>query len=124
MKRKFRVFITVLIVILTNFLITSNIFPQTPELWGMTMEGGDYNAGTIFKTNANGDLHTVVHSFFNYEGGVPKFSKLLKASNGKLYGMTSSMGSNDIGVIFEYDIITNSYIKILDFDGANMGRYG
>jgi len=46
----------------------------------------------------------------------------MQASNGKLYGMTSSGGSNNSGVLFEFDPATGTYTKKLDFDGSNGSR--
>jgi len=66
----------------------------------------------------------MVHSFvilhdFNVaaEGRTP-YGSLVESSNGKLYGMTSTGGSNgynDKGVLFEYDTATSTYTKKVDF---------
>ena len=45
----------------------------------------------------------------------------MQASNGKLYGLTEFGGTNNLGVLFEYDISTSTYTKKIDFDGANHG---
>ena len=37
--------------------------------------------------------------------------------------MTSYGGQYDYGVIFEYDTLTNTYTKKIDFDGSNMGSH-
>jgi uncharacterized repeat protein (TIGR03803 family) len=111
------------------FLIVALIFcvnktnAQTLELWGVTQYGGDYNAGTIFKIDSAGNNHSVPHSLFKNEGYFPKYTQLCSASNGKLYGMTSDGGLNYLGVIFEYDPVTNIYTKKFDFDGAATGQY-
>ena len=39
--------------------------------------------------------------------------------NGKLYGTTSSGGAGTSGVLFEYDINTDTYAKKVDFTGSN-----
>lgn len=41
----------------------------------------------------------------------------------KLYGMTSGGGIYGAGVIFEFDILSNSYKKVFDFDGDSLGGY-
>ncbi|HMG92353.1 MAG TPA: choice-of-anchor tandem repeat GloVer-containing protein, partial [Chryseolinea sp.] len=43
----------------------------------------------------------------------------MQASNGKIYGMTSTGGANGKGVIFEYDPVSQAVAKKHDFDGAN-----
>jgi uncharacterized repeat protein (TIGR03803 family) len=102
-------------------LFLSNAKAQGPELWGMTYLGGDYNAGTIFKTDIDGNNQSVEHSLYKYEGMDPYYTHLCEASNGKLYGMTNEGGTNNDGVLFEYDPVINTYTKILDFDGPNNG---
>lgn len=42
---------------------------------------------------------------------------MLQASNGKLYGLTSAGGTGAVGTLFEYDAITNAFIKRVDFTG-------
>ena len=44
---------------------------------------------------------------------------LIQASNGVLYGMTWKGGVDNYGVIFSYDISTNTFTKLMDFNGAN-----
>src|SRR5436190_13334184 len=43
----------------------------------------------------------------------------MQASNGKLYGMTNVGGTNNLGVIFSYDITASQYSVVYNFDGAN-----
>lgn len=111
-----------LIILLVIF--TYQLSAQNTELWGTTRAGGNSNNGTIFKTDANGDNHSVVYSFpFSNEGGAPQYTKLCKASNGKLYGMTYYGGTNNEGVIFSYNPVTEIYNKEFDFEGINSGKW-
>ena len=48
--------------------------------------------------------------------------KLCEANQGKLYGRTVRGGSNDMGVLFEWDPETNSFSKKLEFNGTETGR--
>src|ERR1019366_6698207 len=41
------------------------------------------------------------------------------AQNVVLYGMTSSGGQNEAGVMFKYNATTSTYTKMYDFVGAN-----
>jgi uncharacterized repeat protein (TIGR03803 family) len=101
-----------------SLLLTTLTNAQTIELWGMTSEGGEYNLGTIFKTDENGNNFTVKYSFSDEIGELP-LGKFCQAANGKLYGLTTSGGSNDWGVLFEYNPITSTYIKKIDFADTN-----
>ena len=108
---------SILLLVLTS-IISFNTKAQTPEFWGMTETGGTSGEGIIYKTDANGANQQVVYNWVKYEGKEPEGS-LIQATNGKFYGMTPGGGTNDFGVIFEYDVATDTFIKILDFNGTN-----
>jgi uncharacterized repeat protein (TIGR03803 family) len=95
---------------------------QPSEFYGMSRSGGEYSAGTIFKTDSNGDNFNSVFTFFSYDGSTP-FSSLCKAGNGKLYGVTYFGGADDYGVLFEWDPATSTYTKKLDFNGTEKGSH-
>jgi uncharacterized repeat protein (TIGR03803 family) len=86
------------------------------HLYGMTYEGGANNMGIIFEWNLSTKSFTKKLDFNGYENGKWPYGSLIQADNGKLYGMTYKGGSYDFGVLFEYDLNTNSYNKKLDFD--------
>lgn len=101
--------------------VSTHLFGQGPELWGMTSRGRSSDAGVIFKTDIDGTGQVVNHEFFKYMGQTPEGS-VTEATNGKLYGMTSSGGVSNSGVLFEYDPVTEKYNIKVDFDGTNTGR--
>lgn len=105
--------------LLSIFSIVSLLInAQNPEIWGITSYGGQYNSGTIFKTDANGDNHSVEHSLFKYDGSLP-YGSPIEASNGKIYGLTMIGGS--YGVLFEYDPFTKIYLVKVNFNGEEKG---
>ena len=55
--------------------------------------------------------------------GLSSGGELLQAPNGKLYGMTSMGGSEDEGVLYEWDPFTDTYTKKLDFNGIEKGSF-
>ncbi|MBC3846635.1 T9SS type A sorting domain-containing protein [Winogradskyella echinorum] len=85
------------------------------KLYGMTREGGIHGDGVIFEYDYMQDVFTKIHDFNDSNGRAPE-GELTYASNGKLYGMTSVGGDYGNGVIFEFDINTNTYTKKIDFD--------
>ncbi len=93
------------------------------KLYGMTREGGVHGDGVIFEYDYIQNTFTKLHDFNDLNGRAPE-GELIHASNGKLYGMTSVGGAYDDGVIFEFDLNTNTYTKKIDFDGntLNPGR--
>ncbi len=87
------------------------------KLFGMTFSGGDNGFGVIFEYDISTNTLTKKIDLSSGNGSYP-FGSLLKASNGKLYGLTYSGGANDKGVLFEYDITSNTYTKKIDLSLA------
>ncbi len=61
-------------------------------LYSTTSEGGDYGWGTICKLDLSTNTLTAAFSF-NIANGAQPYGSFIQASDGKLYGMTSSGGS-------------------------------
>ncbi len=93
------------------------------KLYGMTTGGGVNYFGVIFEYDLVTDTYTKKFDFAGISNGKGPHGSLIQASNGKLYGMTLFGGANDYGVLFEYDPVTNTYTKKLDFDGINNGAH-
>jgi uncharacterized repeat protein (TIGR03803 family) len=91
------------------------------QLWGMTSGGGKDDAGVIFQTDASGNNLSVQYNLFQHEGAKPLFTNLIQASDSLFYGMTYKGGTNDSGILFQYNPATSAYIKKIDFDGATNG---
>jgi uncharacterized repeat protein (TIGR03803 family) len=82
--------------------------------YGMTNSGGiDNTKGVLFEYILSSNTYTV-KKYFTVEDGYNPEGSLLKAFNGKLYGMTYRGGINEDGVIFEYDPANNTYTKKID----------
>lgn len=88
--------------------------------YGVTSQGGEYNAGVLFKYDATLNNYSCVRSF-NLQYGflhttleVPEDTgcypiKLLGAIESTIYGAHARGGKYHYGGIFEYSIVTNSY---------------
>ncbi len=102
------------LLLLTSLFVTATLChaQTTPILWGMTPGGGANHSGTLFSYNTSTGTETVLYSFggisTGYDLGSNPYGSLMKASNGLLYGMTSTWGFNDSGTIFSYNISTNT----------------
>jgi uncharacterized repeat protein (TIGR03803 family) len=93
-------------------------------LYGMTYLGGTNTDGTIFSYNIYTQKETDVYYFGSgSDGQYPYYGPLLKASNGLLYGLTDQGGTNGYGIIFSFDISTNSESNLLSFGGNGYGQY-
>ncbi|HBG70540.1 MAG: hypothetical protein A2W93_03735 [Bacteroidetes bacterium GWF2_43_63] len=99
----------------------SLIETSTGDLYGMTSFGGINDLGIIFQYNYNSDLFSLKHSFDGLATGANPYGDFVMAGNGKLYAMTYSGGLNDMGVLFEYDITSNTFTNKVDFAGVTNG---
>jgi uncharacterized repeat protein (TIGR03803 family) len=110
-----------LILLLLLSVNANRICAQVPELWWMNAQGGQYNFGSITRVALDGSKFERIFSFDSANGKGPGGS-LLKASNGKLYGMTSQGGQNNVGTLFEYDIVTRQHKVLIHFSDL-LGKY-
>ena len=69
------------------------------KLYGTTLYGGAFNAGTAFQITTKGVLKTIFN-FDNAHGGNPQTS-LFQASDGNFYGTASTGGTLGGGVVFK-----------------------
>lgn len=92
------------------------------KLYGLTRLGGTDDEGTLFEYNIATNTFTKKIDFQGTINGSTPLGSLLEAANGELYGMTSKGGTDDLGTLFEYNIVTNTIIKKIDFDGTNKGQ--
>ncbi|HET7817708.1 MAG TPA: choice-of-anchor tandem repeat GloVer-containing protein, partial [Bacteroidia bacterium] len=86
-------------------------------LYGMTYSGGANNMGIIFQYNPVTSMITKKFDFNDSISGGKPTGSLLQAKDGMLYGMTNGGGINDLGIIFQYNPVTSTVVKKLDFNG-------
>jgi len=89
--------------------------------------------GCIVRLNPVNNAFTYIHPFeCDYAYGAGPTGSLVEGAPGKLYGTTAVGGLNvgdqgvaplGSGVLFEYDIATNTYTKKFDFDYNTTGSY-
>jgi uncharacterized repeat protein (TIGR03803 family) len=91
------------------------------NFYGTTYAGGTHNAGTVFKVTPSG-LKTVLWSFGGgNDGGYPK-AALIQASDGNLYGTTSSGGTFGYGAVFKITPAGAESV-LWNFGGGSDGSY-
>lgn len=91
------------------------------KLYGMKADGpsnGGCGCGSIYEYDPVSSTCTKKYYFNSKEEGYLPVGTLLLASNNKFYGMARG-GIHNKGVLFEYDYVTNTYTKKIDFDGLN-----
>jgi uncharacterized repeat protein (TIGR03803 family) len=90
-------------------------------LYGMTVQGGTNDAGTIFKIMPDGTGFVKIHDFTFTSGNLP-FGSLI--SDGTyMYGMTFNGGNYNLGTIFKISPNGTGYVNLLHFAGATNGSY-
>ncbi|MBM3436016.1 MAG: hypothetical protein FJY07_07370, partial [Bacteroidetes bacterium] len=92
------------------------------KLYGMTSGGGATGSGVLFEYDPDAGTFVKMLDFGGTARGSSPQGRLIEATTGKLYGMTSSGGTNSYGVLFEYDYTSSTFTKKLDFDGTATGR--
>lgn len=88
------------------------------KMYGVTSQGGANNFGVVFEYDpaTNGYAKKID---FNLTNGKFPYYGMMRASNGKVYGITAYGGTNDLGTLFEYDVTNNVLTKRVDFSTAN-----
>ncbi|MBC7936186.1 MAG: T9SS type A sorting domain-containing protein [Rhizobacter sp.] len=87
------------------------------KLYGVGAAGGDTEKGGIFSYNLVTQTYSEIYKlqgpdgFMAEQGGLTLF-------NNKFYGVASSDGVNNAGVLFEFDPATETFTKRFDFGGA------
>ncbi len=80
-------------------------------------EGSDGGAGALFKYVLSTSTATTLVPFAFSNGAAPR-GRLLKASNGLFYGVTSAGGTSSAGVLFSIDPATSSYTLLKHLSSA------
>ncbi|MBK8872607.1 MAG: T9SS type A sorting domain-containing protein [Bacteroidetes bacterium] len=84
------------------------------NLYGLTSTGGANNSGTIFEFDLT--TNTLFKRFdFGGTAGSTPLASFIKVTSTKLIGSTTSGGTGNCGVLFEFDLTTNTYTKLFDF---------
>ena len=84
------------------------------EIWGVTTTGAD-GFGSLFSMPTGSTGIAFQRNFTGFSGATPQQTKLIQASNGKLYGMTQAGGDFGLGVIYEYDLTPQLLLNAIIF---------
>ncbi|HTA82744.1 MAG TPA: choice-of-anchor tandem repeat GloVer-containing protein, partial [Bacteroidia bacterium] len=83
-------------------------------LYGTTYGGGANSKGTLYKYALSPGTYTNLYSFAAASGSLP-YGTPYFASDGNLYGMTSSGGAPNAGVMYKYTIAGSTYADLASF---------
>ena len=84
-------------------------------LYSTAFSGGANGGGTISKLDVATKTLTAAFSFDAPDLSSPDLISLVQATNGKIYGITCTGGSHNVGGLFSFDPATGNYIKLKDF---------
>jgi uncharacterized repeat protein (TIGR03803 family) len=90
------------------------------NFYGTTRSVGSSGDGVVYKMTPAGVL-TNLHSFANDTNGYAPFAGLVQATDGKLYGVTTTNPGKSSGVLFQ--ITTTGTYKDLIFFSNTTGKY-
>jgi uncharacterized repeat protein (TIGR03803 family) len=85
------------------------------KLYGITVGGGISHSGVLFDYDPVTNLYTKKFDFSDAINGQTPQGGLMRASNGKLYGMTITGGVYNGGTLYEFDPVTRIHTKKFDF---------
>jgi len=91
------------------------------KFYGTARNGGSAGQGTLFEYDYITNTYSLLVNFTGTLTGSSPNGELIEAQNGKIYGLTQNGGINSQGVIFEYDYITHTFTKKIDFSNASFG---
>lgn len=94
---------------------------KNEKLYGLTNIGGKDDFGVLFEYDLATSTYTKKLEFDGATTGSAPYGSLMEASDDKLYGMTSGGGTNNFGVLFQYDPSNAQYAVKFNFDDVNSG---
>ena len=100
------------------------------KLYGIATGGGAYGNGVIFSFDPASGQEAALYSFHGTSDGSPSpmgpgGGPLLQGADGNLYGTVGLGGSSgcNCGVLFEYDLTTQTYTVLHAFTGGTDGSF-
>jgi uncharacterized repeat protein (TIGR03803 family) len=99
-------------------LPNDNLYQASNNLiYGLAQGGGTHSSGVLFSIDtAKAFTFTQLYNFNAPTGGGPE-GTVMEASDGKLYGLTVGGGTGNAGVVFQYDMGSNTYTVMHNFNG-------
>ena len=89
------------------------------DLYGTARQGGVNNDGVLFKYDLTGGTYTAIIEFDSLLTGKNPSGTLSLSNDGWLYGTCYEGGAFNKGTFFKYHPITQTFVKLVDFNGLN-----
>lgn len=94
------------------------VLADNNKLYGTASRGGTSDLGTLFEYDPANNVFTKKIDFSLPDGKYP-IGGLMQASNGKLYGRAQYGGRDNKSILYEYDITTETYTIVMEYDALN-----
>ncbi|MBO9631467.1 MAG: T9SS type A sorting domain-containing protein [Chitinophagaceae bacterium] len=98
----------------TGYQPTGHLNYYQRKFYGTTCKGGQYGSGVIYSYDPYTQQYTVLHNF-NAPEGEPFIHGGMVLYNNKFYGVTMNGGTNNFGVLYEFDPATKAYTVKVNF---------
>ncbi|MBD0257178.1 MAG: hypothetical protein ICV83_15785, partial [Cytophagales bacterium] len=102
------------------YVLTLSPVRAQDQLWGLTGNGNAGVSGVAFSISGTGSGFAVRKMFYN-DGADPYYCKVIQGRNGAFYGMTTSGGSYNYGIIFRVNGDGTGYTILHSFNGFSDG---
>jgi uncharacterized repeat protein (TIGR03803 family) len=86
------------------------------QLYGITVEGGTYGLGTVYRQSSTGANNVVLHNFSGPDGSFPYANPTL-GRDGYFYGNTALGGTFNFGTLYKMDRVGNVTV-LYNFTGG------
>lgn len=93
------------------------------KLYATLSQGGEHDEGVLIEFDPATKSISSNFEFYPPENGEYLQGALVTGPNGKLYGTASLGGSNNDGLIYEYDVLADSLKVLFEFTEATTGRF-
>ena len=92
------------------------------KFYGVTSKGGKKNMGTLFEYNPSTGSYSKKFEFDGTNGNCTKCG-IINGGNGKIFGFTEQGGTEQGGILFQYDLQAQVFSKLLDFSYSSLGLF-
>ncbi|MFC0878598.1 choice-of-anchor tandem repeat GloVer-containing protein [Saccharicrinis sp. FJH2] len=100
--------------------ISEYVTAQSNYIFGTTSNGGEHGQGTIYQFDLSSKTHKKLVDFDRTEKGASPNDGIILVED-DLFGMTIAGGDDNIGTLYKYNISSEHFEKITDFNGAEYG---
>jgi len=108
-----------------NFTLASGVYPYAGvtldaagNIYGTTEAGGAGGQGTLYKIATGGSTPVALATFAGSSNGGRPYGPPIIGPDGNLYGTTNQGGANNGGVLYRYNLTTNTLTTLINFNAT------